>query len=167
MNNLTVTGYVVAIAIALVALGTFPSCAFAQATASSNVVILLRLAGDSGTLPQLRSCLTSRLSTMPDTEVFATPTDGVRFVVDIIATKRPVEHVFASLVVAETFPLEEFRPRIKEGEDGDALLTSIRYYTLLRLHEFVLGQSPQALCARIAAEIGDKVLSEEYTERND
>jgi hypothetical protein len=167
MNKLTVTGNVASVAIALLALGAFPSGAFAQATANSNVVILLRVAGDSGTLPQLRSCLTSRLSTMPDTEVLATPTDGVRFVVDIIARKCAVEHVFASLVVAETFPLEEFLPRIKEGEDGDALLINIRYYTLLRLHEFVRGRSPQALCARIAAEIGDKVLSEEYTERND
>jgi len=91
----------------------------------------------------------------------------VRFVVDIIATKRAMETVFASLVVAETFPLEQFRPRIKEGEDGDALLSSIRFYTLLRLHEFLLSKSPQALCTRIAAEMGDKVLSKEYTERND
>jgi len=104
---------------------------------------------------------------MPDTEVAAAPTDGVRFIVDIIATKRAVEDVFASLIVAETFPLEQFHPRIKEGEDGDALLTSIHYYTLLKLHELVLGRSQQALCARIAADIGDKVLSEEYTERND
>ena len=144
-----------------------PPRASAQPTASPNVVILLRLAGDSGTLSQLRSCLTSRLSTLPDTEVVAAQTDGVRFVVDLIATKHTVEVLFASLVVAETFPLEQFRPRIKEGEDGNALLTSIGYYTLLRLHEFLLSRSPQALCARIAAEIGDKVLSEEYTERND
>jgi len=104
---------------------------------------------------------------MPDTAIAAAPADGVRFVVDIITTKRAVEDVSASLVVAETFPLEQFRPRIKEGEDGDALLISIRYYTLLRLHELVPGRSLQTLCARIAAEIGAKVLSEEYTERND
>ncbi|MGC2199353.1 MAG: hypothetical protein WA633_04275 [Stellaceae bacterium] len=104
---------------------------------------------------------------MPDTEIATAPTDGVRFIVDIIATKRAIEDVSASLVVAETFPLDQFRPRIKEGEDGDALLTSIRYYTLLRLHEVVLSRSQQALCTRIASEIGDKVLSEEYTERND
>ena len=167
MNVSTVRGYVVAVAIAFLALGAFPSRASAQATAGSNVIILLRIAGDSGALPYLQSCLTSRLSKMPDTEVAAAPTDGVRFIVDIIATKRAVEDVFASLIVAETFPLEQFRPRIREGEDGDALLTSIRYYTLLKLHELVLGRSQQALCARIAADIGDKVLSEEYTERND
>ena len=167
MNVSTVRGYVVAIASAFLALGAFPSGASAQATAGSNVIILLRIAGDSGALPYLQSCLTSRLSKMPDTEVAAAPTNGVRFIVDIIATKRAVEDVFASLIVAETFPLEQFHPRIKEGEDGDALLTSIRYYTLLKLHELVLGRSQQALCARIAADIGDKVLSEEYTERND
>jgi len=104
---------------------------------------------------------------MPDTKIASAPTDGVRFVVDVITTKRYVDDVFASLVVAETFPLEQFRPRIKEDESGDALLTSVRFYTLLRLHEFLLGRSPQALCAKIAAEIGDKVLSEEYTDRND
>jgi hypothetical protein len=167
MNVSTVRGYVVAIASAFLALGAFPSGASAQATAGSNVIILLRIAGDSGALPYLQSCLTSRLSKMPDTEVAAAPTDGVRFIVDIIATKRAVEDIFASLIVAETFPLEQFRPRIREGEDGDALLTSIRYYTLLKLHELVFGRSQQALCARIAADIGDKVLSEEYTERND
>jgi hypothetical protein len=104
---------------------------------------------------------------MPDTELATVPIDGVRFVVDIIAAKHAVEALFASLVVAETFPLEQFRPRIKEGEDGNALLTGIRYYTLLRLHEFLLSRSPQGLCAKIAAEIGDKVLAAEYTERND
>lgn len=151
---------------ALTALGALPHYAYAQAAAGSNVIMLLRFAGDGGTTPQLRSCLTSRLSKMPDTEVAAAPADGLQFVVDIIATKRAVEDVAVSLVVAETFSLEQFRARIKEGEDGDALLTSIRYYTLLRRHEFVLGRSPQALCAKIAAEVGD-MLSEEYTERND
>lgn len=166
MNIPVVIGNVFGVAIALTALGALPHCAYAQAAAGSNVIMLLRFAGDGGTTPQLRSCLTSRLSKMPDTEVAAAPTDGVRLVVDIIVAKRAGEDLSASLVVAETFPLEQFRPRIKEGEDGDALLTSIRYYTRLRLHEFVLGRSPQALCAKIAAEVGD-MLSEEYTERND
>jgi hypothetical protein len=70
-------------------------------------------------------------------------------------------------VVAETFPTDQYRLRIKEGEDGDTLLAGMRSYTLLRLHELVSGQSRQALCASIAAEIGDKVVSREYTERND
>jgi len=152
-----ISGYVIAFGITLLSFAIFPTGACSQAE-GSKVVILLRLAGDNGTLPPLRSCLTSRLSTMPDTEVAVAPTDGDRFV---------VEAVFASLVVAETFPLEQFRPRFKEGEDGNALLTSVRYYTLLRLHEFLFGRSPQALCARIATDITDRVLSEEYTERND
>jgi len=104
---------------------------------------------------------------MPDTEVAAAPTDGVRFVVDIIAAKHGGERVFASLVVAETFPLEQYLPSFREGEDRDTILTGMQYYTLLRLHEFLLSRSPQALCAKIAEEIGDKVLSEEYIERND
>ena len=166
MNIPAALGNTLGVAIALLAPGTPALCACAQA-GGPNVIILLRLAGESRTLLQLQSCLTSRLSKMPDREIAVTPTDGVRFVVDIIATKRAMETVFASLVVAETFPLEQFRPRIKEGEDGDALLSSIRFYTLLRLHEFLLTKSPQALCTRIAAEMGDKVLSKEYTERND
>ena len=161
-----VIGYIIVLAIALLTAGAFPSRA-PQAATGSSVIILLRLAGDSGTLPPLRSCLTSRLSTMPDTEVAAAPTDGVRFVVDIIAGKHGGESVFASLVVAETFPLEQYLPPFREGEDRDAILTSMQYYTLLRLHEVLPGRSPQALCAKIAEEIGDKVLPQAYTERND
>ena len=70
-------------------------------------------------------------------------------------------------MVEETFPMEQFRPRIKEGEDAGALLKSIRYYTLLRLHELVPARSPESLCLTIADDIGDKVLSKEFTERND
>ena len=95
---------------------------------------------------------------MSDVEVATAPTDGVRFIVDIVAAKD----LFASLVVAETFPMEQYRLQIREGDDGDALLAGIRSYTLLRLHELVPGRSRQALCATIAAEIGDKVLSKEY-----
>ena len=167
MHLPAVIGHVLSVAITVLALGAFPPRAWAQAATGSKVIILLRFASDTGAISQLRSCLVSRLSKMPDTEIAAGPADGVRFVADIITEKRAVEDVSASLVVAETFPLEQFRPRIKEGEDGDALLTSIRYYTLLRLHELVPARSLQALCARIASEIGAKVLSEEYTERND
>ncbi len=63
--------------------------------------------------------------------------------------------------------MQQYRPRIKEGEDSEALLASLQYYTLLRLHELVLGRSLHTLCARIATEIGDKVLSREYTQRDD
>jgi hypothetical protein len=100
---------------------------------------------------------------MPDVEIATGPSDGVRFIVDVVAAKE----LFASLGVAETFPAEQYRVRIKEGEDSDALLASIRSYTLLRLHELLSGRSRQALCSSIATEIGDKVLSKEYTERND
>jgi hypothetical protein len=167
MNILGLIGQVLGVAIAVMALSGFSTSGTGQAATGSNVIILLRFGGDTGATQQLRSCLTSRLSKLPDTEIATAPADGVRFIVDIIATKRAIEDVAASLVVAETFPLEQFRPRIREGEDGDALLTSIRYYTLLRLHELVPGRSLQTLCARIAAEIGARVLSEEYTERND
>jgi len=100
---------------------------------------------------------------MPDVEIASGPTDGIRFIVDVIATKGSL----ASVVVAETFPVEQYRVRVKGGEDSDALLAGIRSYTLLRLHELVPGRTRQALCVRIAAEIADKVLAKEYTERND
>jgi hypothetical protein len=156
-------GYLRVAAAALLALLILTPCASAQSTTGSHVTILLQLAGDGEALAQVGSCLASKLSSMPDVEIATAPTDGVRFIVDIIAAKD----FFASLVVAETFPTEQYRLRIKDGEDSDALLTGIRSYTLLRLHELVPGRSRQALCASIATEIGDKVLSKEYTERND
>jgi hypothetical protein len=54
--------------------------------------------------------------------------------------------------------MEEFRPRMKEGEDAEALLTSIQYYTLLRLHEVVPARSYEALCQSIVADLGNDVL---------
>ena len=151
------------VAAALLTLGTLAPGASAQATTGPNVIILLQLAGDSEARSDIGSCLAAKLSRMPDVEIAAGPSDDVRFTVNIIAAKDLV----ASLVVAESFPVEQYRVRIREGEDSDALLAGIRSYTLLRLHELVPGQSRQALCANIAAEIGDKVLSKEYTERND
>jgi len=141
----------------------FTTCSSAQGSTGPNLIILLRLAGQTEALAEIGSCLAYKLSRMPDVEVTTGPADGVRFIVDIIAAKDP----FASLVVAETFPTERYRLRIQEGEDSDALLAGIRSYTLLRLHELVSGRSRQALCANIAAEIGDKVLPKEYIERND
>jgi hypothetical protein len=155
--------YLRGVAAALLTLGTVTPCASAQGTTGPNVTILLQLAGDGEALSRIGSCLASKLSRMPDVEIATGPSDGVRFIVDIVAAKD----LFASLVVAETFPVEQYRLRIREGEDGDALLAGIRSYTLLRLHELVPGRSRQALCASIAAEISDKVLSKEYTERND
>jgi hypothetical protein len=155
--------YVGRVAAALVTLGTLVPCAFAQGTTGPHVMILLKLAGDSEALSRIRSCLITKLSRMPDVEIAAGPSNDVRFIVDIVAARDLV----ASLVVSETFPVEQYRLRIKNGEDSDALLAGIRSYTLLRLHELVPGRSRQALCASIAAEIDDKVLTNEYTERND
>src|SRR5262249_31673474 len=155
---------------AFLALVAFTSCSSAQGSTGPNVIILLRLAGDSQALAQIGSCLASKLSKMPDVEIATEPIDGARFIVDIIAAKGSVASgvvAGTSVVVAETFPVEQYRLRIREGEDRDALLTSIRFYTLLRLHELMPGPSRQGLCASIATEIGDKVLSREYTERND
>jgi hypothetical protein len=155
--------YLGGVAAALLTLGALTPCSSAQGTTGPKVTILLQLAGDSEALSRIGSCLAAKLSQMPDVEIAAGPSDGVRFFVDIVAGKD----LSASLVVAETFPVEQYRLRIREGEDSDALLAGIRAYTLLRLHELVPGRSRQALCASIAAEIGDKVLSKEYTERND
>jgi hypothetical protein len=124
-----------AVLVALLALGSFTSYTSAQGTKGADVVIRLRLAGDSAALPPIRSCLVDKLSQMPDVKVATVPTDGVRFIVDIVAAKNAEENISGSLIVVETFPMEQFRPRIKEGEDADALLKNVRYYTLLRLHE--------------------------------
>ena len=104
---------------------------------------------------------------MPDVKVTTASTEGTRFVVDVVTAKDATKKVSASLVVAEIFPMEEFRPRIKEGEDAEALLTSIQYYTRLRLHEVVPARSYEALCQSIVADLGNEVLSKEYTERDD
>ena len=141
--------------------------AWSQGAAGVNIVILLRLAGDSRALPQLESSLNSKLRKMPDIEVATAPIEGVRFIVDVIAGRGADNGISASFVVAETFPIAEFRPRMKAGEDAEALFATIRYYTLLRLHEVVPGRTAQSVCTKIATEISDKLLAEEYTERDD
>jgi hypothetical protein len=167
MNMSAVTRYLAGVGVALLVFVAFSPYASVQGMAGPNVVILLRLTGDGRADPQIRSCLAYRLSRMPDIEIGTASTVGIRFVVDIMTAKPAPENISASLVVVETFPIEQFRTRFKAGEDSNALLTSIRQYTLLRLHELVLGRSQQSLCARIATDIADKVLSKEYTERND
>jgi hypothetical protein len=164
---LSIRGFGIAAATALLPLSCITSCASAGETNSSDVVIELRLGGDNESLPPIRSCLADRLTQMPDVKVTTASTEGARFVVDIVAEKNATKKISASLVVAEIFPMEEFRPRIKEGEDAEALLTSIQYYTLLRLHEVVPARSYEALCQSIVADLGNEVLSKEYTERND
>jgi hypothetical protein len=139
----------------------------AQGTRGGEVIIRLRLSGDSVILPPIRSCLVDKLAQMPDVKVATAPTTGARFIVDLIAAKTAGDNISAALVVAQTFPMEEFRPRIKEGEDANALLDNIRYFTLLRLHELLPDQTASALCERVAVDLGQKVLSAEYTERND
>jgi hypothetical protein len=163
MSMSAIRKYLGPVAAALLTFGALAPCASAQGTTGPNVMILLQLAGDSEARSSIGSCLASKLSRMPDVEIAAGPSNDVRFIVDVVAAKDLV----ASLVVAETFPVEQYRLRLREGEDSDALLAGIRSYRLLRLHELVPGRSRQALCASIAAEIGDKVLSKEYTERND
>jgi hypothetical protein len=143
------------------------SGSLAQRSKGPDVIIELRLAGDGAAVPQLRECLTSKLSQMPDIEIASPPADSVRFIIDVLAAQGPHNAIFASFVIAQTFPIMEFRPRFKKGEDADALLTAIRYYTLLRLHEVVPGGSAQHVCTKIASEIANKVLSTEYTARDD
>jgi hypothetical protein len=138
----------------------------AEATDRTDVIIQLRQTSNIEAWSPIRSCVADQLSQMPDVKVAMVPTDGARFIVDIISAKND-NKISASLVVAEIFPMEEFRPRMKEGEDADALLARIQYYTLLRLHEVVRARSYESLCSRIAVDLGDKVLSKEYTERND
>jgi hypothetical protein len=159
--------YGAAVVAALLGLGSFASYASAQGTNGTDVIIQLRLAGDVEALPPIRSCLTDKLSQMPDVKVATAPTDGARFVVDVVAARNANKKISASVVVAEIFPMEQFRPRMKEGEDADALLSSIQYYTLLRLHEVVPARSYETLCLSMVADLGDKVLAREYTERND
>ncbi len=162
-----IRGYIAAVVAALTVSGFLTFETSAKPTNSTDVIIQLRVAGDIEALRPIRSCLTEKLSRMPDVKVATISTDGTRFVVDVVATKNAAKKISASVVVTEIFPMEQFRPRIKEGEDAQALLTSIQYYTLLRLHEVVPARSHETLCLSVAADIGDKVLSKEYTERND
>jgi hypothetical protein len=166
-DMLPIREFAIAAATAVLPLSCLTDYASAVETNSTDLVIELRLAGDTEALPPIRSCLADRLTQMPDVKITTAPTEGARFVVDIVAEKNASKKISASLVVAEIFPMEEFRPRIKEGEDAKALLTSIQYYTLLRLHEVVPARSYQALCQSIVADLGNDVLSKEYTERND
>jgi hypothetical protein len=167
MDMRAIRGYAATVVAAFLAFGFLTFHAYAKGTDSTDVVIQLRVAGDIEALRPIRSCLAEKLSQMPDVKIVAASTDGTRFIVDIVAAKSATKKISASLVVAEIFPMEQFRPRMKEGEDADALLATIQYYTLLRLHEVVPAQSYETLCLSIAADLGDKVLSKEYTERND
>ena len=167
MNISKIRGHLAAGMLSLLMLAAPAPDASAQGVAGENIIILLRVTGDSRALVQLRSCLSSRLSQMPDVEIATTPTDGERFIVDIIVAKGADHGISTSLVMAETFPIEQFRPRLKQGVDADALFAAMRFYTLLRLHEVVPGRSAQDVCTRIIADISDKVLSKEYTARDD
>lgn len=164
---MAIKGFGITAAAALLPLSCVTTNTSAGETNSTDMVIELRLAGDIEALPPIRSCLADRLSQMPDVKVATASTEGARLVVDIVTAKNASKKISASLVVAEIFPMEEFRPRLKEGEDAAALLTSIQYYTLLRLHEVVPARSYEALCQSIVADLGNEVLSKEYIERND
>ena len=95
--------------VAILTFVAFTCCASAQDSTGPRVIFLLQLAGDREALAQIGSCLASKLSRMPDVEIASGPTDGIRFIVDVIATKGSL----ASVVVAETFPVEQYRVRIK------------------------------------------------------
>jgi hypothetical protein len=153
-----------AAAAAFLALGGLPALG---AGGADDLIIRLRLSGESRALAPLRSCLVEKLSQQPDAKVVTVPTDGARFVIDIVASGQTVEAVSASLVVVQSFPMEMFRPRIKEGEDATALLKNIQFYTLLRLHEVIPAQANDSLCTQIVVDIREKVLTQEYTERAD
>jgi hypothetical protein len=101
-----IRGYGAAIVAALLGLGSFTFYASAQGTNGPDVIIQLRLAGDVEALSPIRSCLADKLSQMPDVKVATVPTDGVRFVVDVVAAKNVNKKISASLVVAEIFPME-------------------------------------------------------------
>ena len=162
-----IRGNITALVAALMATALLTFHTSAEATNSTDVIIQLRVAGDLEARRPIRSCIAEKLSQMPDVKVANVSTDGARFVVDVVAAKNANKKISASVVVAEIFPMEQFQPRIKEGEDAEALLTSIQYYTLLRLHEVVPARSHETLCLSVAADIGDKVLSKEFTERSD
>src|SRR6266566_798576 len=154
-----IRGYVAVVVAPLLAFGFLTLDASAKGIDSTDVIIQLRVGGDIEARRPIRSCLAEKLSQMPDVKVATASTDGTRFVVDVVATKNAAKKISASVVVAEIFPLEQFQPRIKKGEDAEALLSSIQYYTLLRLHEVVPARSHETLCSSVAADIGDKVLS--------
>src|SRR6267142_6265186 len=107
-----IRGYTAAIVAALTASGLLTFQTPAKATNSTDVIIQLRLAGDVGALPPIRSCLAEKLSQMPDVKVATTSTEGTRFVVDVVAATNANKRTSASVVVAEIFPMEQFRPRM-------------------------------------------------------
>jgi hypothetical protein len=87
----------------------------------------------------------------------------VRFIVDVVAAKK----LFARLVGSGDVSGGAIS-RADQGGEGQRYPAGLfGFYSLLRLHELVPSRSRQALCASIATEISDKVLSKEYTERND
>jgi hypothetical protein len=88
------------------------------AGAADDLIVRLRLSGESSALAPLRTCLVENLSQQPDVKIAIVPTEGARFVIDIVASRDTGEAVSASLVVVQTFPMEMFRPRTKEGEDA-------------------------------------------------
>jgi hypothetical protein len=85
---------------------TAASSVSAPGTRSAEVIIRLRLSGDSAILPPIRSCLSDKLAQMPDVKVATAPTVGARFIVDLIVAKTAGDNISAALVVAQTFPME-------------------------------------------------------------
>jgi len=166
-RNRAMSSIKTALAAGLLVFGFLALPVSAQGINGEDVVFRLRLAGDDTALTPMRSCLVGELKRMPDVKVETVPAKGVRFILDVDVAQSPNGKISASILVVQTFPMEEFRPRIKDGEDKNALLSTIRYYTLTRLHEIIPLRSPESLCRVITADIAEKVLSKEYTERDD
>src|SRR5215467_7368584 len=59
-------GYITAVVPALLAFGFLTFNASAKATTSTDIIIQLRVTGDIEALRRIRSCLTEKLSQMPD-----------------------------------------------------------------------------------------------------
>jgi len=97
-------GYITAVVPALLAFGCLTFNASAKATTSTDIIIQLRVTGDIEALRPIRSCLTEKLSQMPDVKVATASTVGTRFVVDVVAAKNADRQISASVVVAEIFP---------------------------------------------------------------
>jgi hypothetical protein len=78
-------GYV---ATALLACSSFTFNAYAEGTDRTDVIIQLRQTGDGKALSPIGSCLADKLAQMPDVKVATAPTDGARFIVDIVAAEN-------------------------------------------------------------------------------
>jgi hypothetical protein len=88
VNMPALRGYVATVATALLGFSSFAFNACAEETDRTDVIIQLRQTGDGKALSSIGSCLADKLSRMPDVKVATVPTDGARFIVDIVAAEN-------------------------------------------------------------------------------